>query len=545
MFNWIKFKNRHYKFIILLIISLVTFPSLKLLFNGLSDITAYKNIPLTIVWEYLKQTFWLCLGVSFFTNVLGITFSILIVFFEFKGKKILEWALILPFMFPAYILAYIYTDFFEYSGFLQTFLREIFGWQSKADYWFPEIRGMGGAIFTLSICFYPYIYIITRSAFYNQSTAIIQTGQLLGKNFIQTLLLLILPLTKKSIFLGLIIVVVHCIQDFGTVEYFSVYTISLGIYDLWLNRGDFATASLLSSILMLGIFSLVLMETKLTPKTKNIENQYLYLGQLKQFTPFVSYLLGIFCFIPVILGFLLPSTILIFYTIQNYTILQKLFFWQIAFNSIKVAFLATSITLFLSFIVTYIWQKLNRSFDFVCKSTILGYSLPSTVLAIGIILATTSLDYFINNIWKYFFDYQLGLLFSGSILILILAYTIKFFVIPQSIFVNSIELVTPSIDASGRNLGYYNFRIVKNIYLPIMNKGTISAALILFVEIIKELPISLILRPVGFENLATYLYQFASDEMIEKAAAVALFIILIGSIPLILLCLSLIKTSKK
>ena len=543
MLHFIVYKNRHFKIIITLLALLIALPSLWLLFNGLWYIPTLMTLNKIILWEYIKQTFWLCLAVSFFSLLLGIFSSLLVTFFEFKGRKFLEWALILPFMFPAYILAYFYTDFFEYSGFLQEFLRKLFSWQTKADYWFPEIRGMGGAIFTLTLALYPYVYIITRNNFSTYSETILQSGQLLGKSFWQNLFSLILPLSKKSIFLSFIIIIVHCLQDFGTVEYFSIYTFSLGIYDLWLNRGNFTGATALASILMLGVLFLVLLENKIAPQNYNINHKHIYQGRRIKLGAFQSSLAVIFCSSLIIIGFILPASLVIYYSFLNYTTFTQVLFWQALFSSLQLAILATFFIIALSFILAYMRQRANATYcNIVFKTTILGYALPGTVLAIGIVLVTTKLDIWLNN---FFPNSQLGLLFSASIITIIFAYLARFFVIPQSIFGNSMLLVTPSLDGSGRNLGYANFRILKNIYLPIINKGVLSAFLILFVEIIKELPLTLILRPLEFETLATLLYQFASDEMVEKAAVIALAIVLISSLPVLFICLTIRKATNK
>ena len=499
-------------------------------------------MPFAILLQYLRQTFFLSLGVCFFSALLGITQALFIVFFDFKGKKFLEWALILPFLFPPYILAYLYTDFFEYAGIFQSFLRELFGWQSKADYWFPQIRGMGGAIFVLTLSFYPYLYLIVRNAMLQQSATLLQAGQLLGYNFWQNFYRLILPTIKKSIFLGIIVVLIHCLHDFGVVEYFSVYTLSLGIFDLWLNRGDLPSAAILSSVLMFFFLFVVLLENKMNIKTQKIEAHHIYSGKKKECLPYLSYIIGGIYFLPVFFGFLFPIGILLFYAFSNYSSLLEVDFWMALLNSLKVATLATMMTICISFLLAYNTQKIeNKKVASLASITILSYALPGTVLSIGFILLTTQLDQWLNLLWGNFFGTSLGLVFSGSLTALIFAYGIKFCALSQSIFGESLAGVTPSLDASGRNLGHYNFRILKNIYLPILNKEIIVVSLILFIEIIRELPLTLILRPIGFDTLAIYLYQFASDEMIEKTAIASLFIVAISAIPIGIICYSLKK----
>ncbi len=542
MLRWFFHKKRQYILVVILLIFLLSLPSLSILFYSFSSLAEFQNLPFAIFLHYLKQTLFLCLGVCFFSALLGIAQALFVVFFDFKGKKFLEWALVLPFLFPPYILAYLYTDFFEYSGIFQSFLRELFGWQSKADYWFPQIRGIGGAIFVLTLSFYPYLYLIVRSAMLKQSAVLLQAGQLLGYNFWQNFYRLILPIVKKSIFLGLIVILIHCLHDFGAVEHFSVYTLSLGIFDLWLNRGNLPSAAILSSMLMVFFLFVVLLENKINPKNKKIEADNLYTGKKKEFPPYLDYIIVSICFLPVFFGFLFPVGILLFYAFSNYSSLLEIDFWVALLNTLKVATLATLITLCISFLLAYNAQKIeNKKVDSLTTATVLSYALPGTVLSIGFILLNHQLDQWLNLLWGSFFGNNIGLVFSGSLITLIFAYAIKFCALSQSIFGESLTGITPSLDASGRNLGYRNFRILKNIYLPILNKEIVTVFLILFVEIVRELPLTLILRPIGFDTLAIYLYQFASDEMIEKTAVASLFILAISAIPVVLIGYSIKK----
>ena len=309
---------------------------------------------------------------------------------------------------------------------------------------------------------------------------------------------MILPVVKKSIFLGLIVILVHCLHDFGAVEHFSIYTLSLGIFDLWLNRGDLPSATTLSSVLMFVFLFVVLLENKINPKTQKIETNNLYTGNKKEFSPCLSYVVGGICFLPVFFGFLLPIGILLFYAFSNYSSLLETDFWIALLNSFKIATLAAFITLCISFLLAYFRRKIeNKNIDSLATITILSYALPGTVLSIGFILLTRQLDQWLNLLWGGVFGNSVGLVFSGSLVILIFAYSVKFCALSQSIFGESLTGITPSLDASGRNLGYRNFRILKNIYLPILNKEIITIFLILFVEIVRELPLTLILRPIG------------------------------------------------
>ena len=445
MKHWFFYKKRHYILVVILLIFFLSLPSLSIFFYSFSSAEKLQNLPFAILLQYLRQTFFLSLGVCFFSALLGITQALFVVFFDFKGKKFLEWALILPFLFPPYILAYLYTDFFEYAGIFQSFLREFFGWQSKADYWFPQIRGMGGAIFVLTLSFYPYLYLIVRNAMLQQSATLLQAGQLLGYNFWQNFYRLILPVSKKSIFLGLIVILIHCLHDFGAVEHFSVYTLSLGIFDLWLNRGNLPSAAILSSVVMFFFLFVVLLENKINPKTQKIEANNLYTGKKKEFSLYLSYLVGVTCFLPIFFGFLLPIGILLFYAFSNYSSLLERDFWIALLNSFKIATLATLVTLCISFLLAYFRRKIeNKKIDALANVTILSYALPGTVLSIGFILLSSQLDQWLNLFWASFFGSNVGLVFSGSLIMLIFAYSVKFCTLSQSIFGESLTGITYS-----------------------------------------------------------------------------------------------------
>lgn len=536
MFAWLIAKKRFNKLLVLLFLLFLTLPNLNIFFSGFQYLKQGKFFD-AIFFVYLQQSLLLGVGVCLLALFLGLSSAIFVTLFEFPGRRILEWVLILPFVLPSYILAYIYTDFLEYAGFLQTLLRTLFGWESKADYWFPEIRSLGGAIFILGFSLYPYLYLVIRKSLASQSETILQSGQLLGYNLLQNIFVLVIPLSKKSIFLGLLVVLIHTIHDFGVVEYFSVYTFSLGIYDLWFQQGNFIAASYLASLIILAIFLLVLLDSYFNVSEQGLTNSNFY--QRKKIKPklWLSYLIFFFCFFIVFIGFFLPAGILFYYAISYHQSLWELEFWSAVWNSIQVGVVTVICVLVFSSLFVYLLQRIqSKSWKLASITTILSYALPSTIFSIGMVLFAKYFDLSINFLSEGIFGKNLGLVLGGSFFILVVAYSIKFFGVAQSILGESMLLITPSLDASGRSLGYYNIRILKNIYLPIAHKGVLTAGIILFVDIIRELPLTLILRPVGWNSLAIHIYQYASDEMLEKTAVSALFILLISFIPTAIFC---------
>ena len=526
----IAWKKKRQKIFVLLLLFFLFLPIINILIEGFSAWS--ENFFLgDVFFYYLVETLLLGFGVCTLCLLIALMSAIFVSFFSFPARKILEWALILPFIIPTYILAYTYTDFLEFSGFLQTALRSFFNWQNKSDYWFFEIRSLQGAIFILSFSLYPYLYLLLRKALATQPENILQAGQLLGKNFFHNIFYLLIPLIKKNLFLGLLIIFVHTIQDFGVVEYFAVYTFSLGIYDLWFQRGNFAAASLLASLVACFIFALVLLDSYLNKNVKRTTNYNFY--QRKRIRPssFVAWSMFAFCFLIIFLGFLLPTGILIYYAILNYQTLQELEFWIALKNSLQVSFLAIIFILLFSFLFVYFLQRIQQKFwNTITNSTILNYALPSTILAVGIVFLAQYANSMINFFSDKFFSQNLGLVFGGLFL-LVLAYFFKFFSLSQSVLGESMFLITPSLDSSGRNLGYYSIKIIKNIYFPIARKGFFLTMIILFVDIMRELPLTLILRPVSWNSLSTYIYRFSSLEMLEKTAIPALVLVFIGLVP--------------
>ena len=423
MIAWRKKRQKIFVFFLLFFLFL---PIINILIEGFSA-WSEKHFLGNVFFYYLVKTLLLGFGVCFFCFLIALTSAIFVSFFSFPARRIIEWALILPFIIPTYILAYTYTDFLEFSGFLQTTIRSFFNWQSKSDYWFFEIRSLQGAIFILSLSLYPYLYLLLRKAIATQPENILQAGQLLGKNFFKNIFYLLIPLIKKNLFLGLLIIFVHTIQDFGVVEHFAVYTFSLGIYDLWFQRGNFSSASLLASLVACFIFALVLIDSYLNKSIQRTTNYNFYQRKRIQPSSFAAWSIFSFCFLIIFLGFLLPMAILIYYAILNYQTLQELEFWIALKNSLQVSSLAIIFILFFSFFFVYFLQRIQKKlWNTITNSIILNYALPSTILAVGIVFLAQYANSMINFLSDKLFSQTIGLVFGG-IFLLILAYFFKFF----------------------------------------------------------------------------------------------------------------------
>ncbi len=484
---------------------------------------------------YLKNSLLLMGGVAFFSFIFGVSSAWLITNFDFPSKKILVWATLLPFACPAYIIFYVYTDLLEYSGPVQGFLREIFYWQNQSDYWFPEIRSLSGGIILFSLVLYPYVYLLARKAFLEQSQSILESAEMLGLNRWQTFFRISLPLARPAIAVGVILVVMETLNDFGAVEFFSISTLSLGVYNVWINMSNLGGASQIAMFTLFIVFFLIFLERIQRKRQKQMqnENSHKITHRLKggRMLIVMAYIWGL-----ISLGFFIPLIVLLRYAIINYTDLSFSTLFNLVQNSFLLATLASGFTILASLIIVYYMRfyqtKIVKIFS---KFFYLNYAIPGIIMAIGMMIP---FNFFfgetVDFLEKYlFFNPQLFVYFS--LVILLLAYVTRFISIPIGAIDSTFKKTTTNLDASASLLGLTNFKIFTKLHFPLIRNATLTAALIIFVDTMKELPMTLILRPFNFDTLATNVYSFANDELIEKASFPALFIVIIGILPTILL----------
>ena len=483
-------------------------------------------------------------GVGTLSVLIGIGSAWLISHYDFPGKRIFNWALLLPFAMPAYVIAYVYTDFLEYAGPLQSALREIFGWQTSRDYYFPEVRSMGGAILLMSLTLYPYIYMLARAAFMQQSVSLYYAARSLGSSPLAFFFRVSLPIARPAIVVGLSLVLMETLNDFGTVDYFAIQTLTAGLYDTWLNMSNIGGAAQIATVMMLAVTLLIYLERSSRNQQQTFSAKSSTSGlPVNKLTGRHAYLASALAATPVIFGFLIPVFILSNYAIQYFEQSWSPRFFSYAFNSFTLSFGAALTTLIIGCLLAYT-KRLNRrkTTNALTQISSLGYAVPGAVLAIGVIIPLAAFDNWFDGLAREFFGVSTGLLLSGSIIAVLFAYTVRFLAVATGAIDSSLEKVTQSMDMASRSLGKGSMETFLRVHLPIIKPGALTALLVVFVDCMKELPATLILRPFNFETLATHVYQFASDELIEQCALSALVIVLVGMVPVILLNKSINKS---
>ncbi|GJL81214.1 MAG: iron ABC transporter permease [marine bacterium B5-7] len=506
-----------------------------LAFNPTENI--WPHLVDTVLGYYLFNTVVLMLGVGISVFLTGVTTAWLVTMCRFPGRQYFEWLLLLPLAMPAYVIAYMYTDLLEYAGPVQSLIRDLFGFSSSRDYWFPEIRNLGGAIMLMGLVLYPYVFLLARAAFLEQSAAMLEASRILGRGPWKTFLYVSLPIARPSIAVGVALALMETLNDYGTVDFFAVRTLTAGIYDTWLGMGNLGGAAQIASLML--VFVLVLIGIERFGR-RNLA----YYQQGTHLLPLPTYTLtGVCrwiaigaCSLPVVAGFFIPLIVMSRYAIIYFNKSWTVDFRTYAFNSFFLSALAAIVALAIALLVAYA-RRLHRGSvtSVAARIASLGYAVPGAVLAIGVIIPFASLDNFIDSFMRKWFDVSTGLLLSGTIFALVFAYVVRFLAVAVGQVESSLSKVSPSMDMAARTLGYKPLEVLLKHHLPLIRGGMLTAALIVFVDSMKELPATLILRPFNFSTLATDVFQYASDELIGESALGSLTIVLVGLLPVILL----------
>ena len=527
-----KLQYSYMKVICISIIFLLIAPIIAIIFSSLENtLSLWLHLINTRLAIYLYNTFILMIGVCLTTFLIGVSLAWLVYRYNFFMKNIIEWALLLPLALPSYIVAYCYTDFLEYSGYIQTTLRDIFNFNSPSEYIFPEIRSLGGAIFVISFVLYPYVYLITKLAFRSTPTSLLELAEINGKNPINSV---VLPLARPAIIAGLSLVLMETISDFGTVDFFAVETITLGIFNLWLGMNNLAAASQLA---LIGFtFVLVLLGLELAARRRQRYNDTkisLYKGFNKKVSPLKSFLIFLICLLPLAIGFIIPTLILIVNSISylNFENFNNLL--NLSMNSFFIAIVTSLIIVLLSLILVIGLKFYNfKGMSFLSTAAGVGYAFPGIIIALGTLFFISFIQNITNSIFLSFGFYT-EVVLIGSFFILIFAYVCRFNAVAFGAINSGIGRIPPNMMEASLTLGKpFGFSFIK-IILPLIKPSILTATILAFVDIIKELPMTLLLRPFNFETLSTYVYQYANDEMLGRASAPALLIVLIGLIPIL------------
>lgn len=486
--------------------------------------------------RYLTNTVILMLSVGFLTAVIGTGTAWLVTLYRFPGRLWLQWALLMPLAVPAYVGAYALVDFLEYAGPVQTALRNMMGWQSSADYAFPAIRTRTAAVIVLSAALYPYVYLLARAAFREQSGAGFEVARALGVGPFGRFWRVGLPLARPAIAAGVAIVMMETVNDFGTVDYFAVQTLTTGIFTVWLQAGNLGGAAQLASCVLGMIVLLVLLE-KLSRRRSRFfttaRNQRPV--TLTTLTGGRAWLAAGLCALPVLLGFVLPVLVLLSHAFDAEQ-------WaapglqRALWHTVVVAGAAALLTVLGGLFMVYGVRLSRRNLPkLLMPVTAIGYAAPGAVLALGILIPLAAFDNFVADSILAMTGADPGLLLTGTAGVLIIAYCVRFFAIAQGAADAAFGRVSPSLPMAARSLGQTASGTLRVIYLPLMRASVGSALLLVFVDAVKELPATLLLRPFNYDTLATRVHAKASLENISEAAPAALMITLVGLLAVILL----------
>nr|WP_245622350.1 iron ABC transporter permease [Litoreibacter arenae] len=490
----------------------------------------------TVLGRYTRTTAFLVLLVSVGTLMIGTGAAWLVTMTEFPGRKLLEIALVIPLAFPAYVLAYAYTHILDHPGIVQSTLRDVTGWGPR-DYWFPEIRSLGGAAVMLILVLYPYVYLLARAAFLQQSATSFLAARALGKTPWQAFLRVSIPMARPAIASGVLLAVMETIADFGTVAYFGVQTFATGIYTSWFSLGDRAGAAQLA----LGILSVALVLAVLERSTRGRAK---YHGGKRQepmapiqLTGWAKWGAMLLCVIPVLFGWVLPAIALVIMGLGGEQNLLSARYRDFALNSVTLAGVAALVTVAAAVTLGYLQRLDDGPLSRISTSIArLGYAVPGGVIAVGLMVPFANFDNALDAWMRATFDISTGLLVTGSIWLLVAAYMIRFLAAALGAYEGGQVAVNANMDMASRALGQTAFGTLRRVHFPILKPSLLTALLIVFVDVMKELPATLILRPFNFDTLAVQAYRLASDERLEGAAVPSLVIVAIGLLPVILIC---------
>ena len=494
--------------------------------------------------RYLVTTLQLRAGVAFITLVIGLASAWAVTMCDFPGRKFFEWAMLLPFAVPAYVIAYVYTSLLDYAGPVQTAMRDWFGWHNAADYWFPEIRSLEGATLMIGLVLYPYVYLLARAAFLEQSPSLFAVSRSLGHSAISTFFRVVLPIARPAVAVGLSLVLMETLNDFGTVDFFAVQTLTAGLFDTWMNLGNLGGAAQIATTMLAFVVILVTLERY----SRRKQQQFAARDNREPIRRFTlsrprQWVCVAVCAVPVIFGFLLPAATLGHYAWEYFDESWNPDFVRNTFNSLFLSGTAALTTLIIGVTLAYS-RRLHdtRGMRVMMRLSSLGYAMPGAVLAVGVIVPLAGFDNWVDGILRDNFGVSSGLLLSGTAFALVFAYTVRFLAVSAGSVESALQKITPSMDMASRSLGHTPGNTLLKVHLPMLRGTLITAALVVFVDCMKELPATLILRPFNFETLATYVYQFASDEKLAHSALPALIIVLAGIIPIILMSKSISDT---
>ena len=517
---------------------IVLLPIFSILWLALgAENTQWSHLFATVLPRYLRNSLILMAGVGGLSMVLGTGLAFVVTHLEFPGRKVIQYALFLPLAMPAFVAAYSWVELLEFAGPVQTFVRALMSWNSSRDYWFPNIRSLPGAILVLSLTLYPYVYLLARASFRELPASGQDVARTLGLGFAQQFLRVALPQARPAIAAGTAIVMMETINDFGTVDYFAVQTLTTGIFSLWLESYNAGAAAQLACFAVMIVAALLLVE-KIGRKGARFNKSGRQVARIHPQIPQIgiAYVSLAFCVLPILLGFAVPLFVLIEPTLTGGAFWGGISLWSAALHSLLLGGVSSILVVTLAGIMVVGFQgRQQRWRRHAITSTTLGYAFPGAVLGLGILLPLAAFDNWFADRVLEVFGLDPGLLLTGSAAALVIAYSVRFFAIGVGAAEAGLSSISSNIPAAARSLGAGKKKLVWRIYQPLMRGSLGSALVLVFVDSLKELPATLLLRPFNFETLSTHIYGQASLENFNGAAPGALLIVFFSLGAIILL----------
>ena len=512
--------------------------------GGTSDTWAHLSD--TVLSDFVFNTVVLCVGVGLGVASIGITTAWLTTMLDFPGRRFYEWALVLPMAMPAYVMAYAYTDFLQFVGPVQSGLRAFFGWRA-GDYWFPDVRTVGGAVTMFMFVLYPYCYILVRTAFLERAGGMLEAGRSLGLGPWGCFLHVSLPLARPAVVAGTALALMETLADFGTVSYFGVQTFTTGIYRAWFSLGDRIAAAQLAAALLTFVVLVLSLEYASRGRARFNNTSRQQGAPARRNLPLGLGLLASFaCFMPLLLGFLLPAALLLRMAFVDGDAQFGPRFVQLARNSFVLAAVSSVIAVVLAVLLAYAARLARTSLPAAMNRIVgLGYAVPGSVIAVGVLIPVTRLDTWLVQVWQASFGVNPGLILSGGIAALVYAYLARFLAVALNAVESSLGKITASMDDASRSLGCGKWETLRRVHVPILRGSLLSAALLVFVDVMKELPATLVIRPFNFDTLATQAHTLAADERLAEASTAALIIVAVGLLPMFVISRQILKGGRR
>ncbi|MDY8108697.1 iron ABC transporter permease [Fulvimarina sp. 2208YS6-2-32] len=512
--------------------------------SGASE--SWAHLLSTVLPEATRVTILLMLGVALVTGIVGVVTAWLTASFDFPGRRLFSWALVLPLAVPTYIAAYCVTEFLHFTGPVQTAIRQGFGYASGRDYWFPDVRSLPGAVIILSSVLYPYVFLTVRLVFLMQGRKAADVARTLGSGPGMAFVRVLLPMARPAIAVGVALALMETINDIGAVEFLGVRTLTFSVYSTWLNRGDLAGATQLALAMLVVIVGLVLLEraarrdqryTLSRDDRASVGRHPLKAGY--------GLLAGLACALPIAFGFGIPAYILGDYAFRRLDQFTDAALWSALGNTGLVAGAAGLLTVLAAFMTSY-GVRLTRSPTLLALVRLgtLGYAIPGTVLAIGILIPLAAFDNALDAVLRNNFGISTGLLLSGSGAAIVYACFVRFMAMGYGAMESGFAKLSPHLDHASRTLGHGPGRTLRTVLLPLMSPALLTGFMLVFVDSVKELSATILLRPFDFETLATFVYASASRSAFEDAAVAALLIVATGILPVLVLTRTILKQAR-